>query len=61
MDGDVSLGSVFERLVLQVICYVTAVSRYSVTQQAGSVAMKFWKSLEFRALDILEKVRFGYL
>lgn len=56
VDGDASLVPIFERLVTHAVCFVTAVSRYSATQPAGSAALKFWKSLEYRALDVLEKV-----
>ena len=56
MDGDVNLELIFERLVTTTICYVTAVSRYSATQSAGTAALKFWKSIEQRSFDMLEKV-----
>jgi hypothetical protein len=56
VDGDVNLEPIFERLVTTTICYVTAVSRYSAAQSAGTAAFKFWKSIEQRSFDMLEKV-----
>jgi len=54
-ESATELQTALRLLTTQTVCYVSSVSLCTAAQTSG-VNAKFWRSLEQRALDVLEKV-----